>query len=94
MSRKRRMAAAVLALLLAFGMTGCGGREEASNAGEDGRLKIVCTIFPEYDWVREILGASSFTDSSKTSIRFRVICPGFSVCASAASIQKSDSPPT
>ncbi len=56
MSRKRRMAAAVLALLLAFGMTGCGGREEASNAGEDGRLKIVCTIFPEYDWVREILG--------------------------------------
>ena len=23
---------------------------------DDGRLKVVCTVFPQYDWVREILG--------------------------------------
>ena len=36
----------------------CGGCAAASKtaAGEKNRLQIVTTIFPEYDWVREILG--------------------------------------
>lgn len=40
-------------LCLAFvlgAFSGCGGTTR------DGRLKIVATSFPEYDWVREILG--------------------------------------
>lgn len=56
MSRKRQIVAAVLAFLLALGTTGCGEMDDGPEAGEDDRLKIVCTIFPEYDWVREILG--------------------------------------
>ncbi len=30
--------------------------EEAAENGEEKELKIVTTIFPEYDWVREVLG--------------------------------------
>lgn len=56
----------IMAMLLAtataaFGFTGCGaqgtgGQESAApdNGGE--ALKIVTTVFPEYDWVKEILG--------------------------------------
>ena len=31
-------------------------RAESSHSGSDNKLKIVATIFPEYDWTREILG--------------------------------------
>ena len=40
-------------LLVLSGLTGCGKEERKE---EDKKPKIVCTIFPEYDWVREILG--------------------------------------
>ena len=40
-------------LLMLSGLTGCGGAAPKENTGKP---KIVCTIFPEYDWVREILG--------------------------------------
>ena len=33
-------------------LTGCDGG--VAEAGDNGRLSIVTTIFPEYDWVREI----------------------------------------
>ena len=39
-------------LLLAFLLGGCGRQAE----NEDARLKIVCTIFPQYDWIMQILG--------------------------------------
>ncbi len=44
---------------LVVGLLACGG--SSNNAGgqgtsDDGKLNIVATIFPEYDWVREILG--------------------------------------
>ena len=42
-------AAAAAALLL----TGC-----SSHSGSGGRLSIVCTAFPEYDWTRQIVGDS------------------------------------
>ena len=54
---KKRLAgllAFLCCILLAFsGLTGCGKEERKE---EDKKPKIVCTIFPEYDWVREILG--------------------------------------
>jgi zinc transport system substrate-binding protein len=48
----------IIALLLIAAMTlccfaGCGGTK---NAADIGKLKIVCTIFPLYDWVKNILG--------------------------------------
>ncbi len=44
----------LLVLLLAVLMlTGCA---QKANTSEPEKLKIVTTIFPEYDWVREILG--------------------------------------
>ena len=39
--------------MLASALTGC---EKQNTTDEPDALKIVTTIFPEYDWVREILG--------------------------------------
>ena len=61
MNRKqiRRIAAIMLALALQITiLPGCSRSYEP----EEGKLSIVCTIFPQYDWVRQILGdrAESF----------------------------------
>lgn len=49
-----RLAAAFLALMTAAaGLTGCGAQAEAED---DGRMKIVTTIFPQYDFARAISG--------------------------------------
>ncbi|MBQ2663740.1 MAG: zinc ABC transporter substrate-binding protein, partial [Clostridia bacterium] len=42
---------------LAVGIfSACGTQKNAATEQEKARLKIVTTIFPEYDWVNEILG--------------------------------------
>ena len=46
---KKSIAIIMALLLLAAGIVSCGARD-----GDDGRLKVVCTIFPEYDWVKNI----------------------------------------
>jgi len=46
-------------LLGVFGFAGCGGSGKSAGAKADEpkpELKIVATIFPEYSWVKEILG--------------------------------------
>lgn len=54
----KKIIAAATALLVAAGMfTGCGASERPTAQGD--KLKIVTTIFPEYDWTREILGDQS-----------------------------------
>lgn len=54
----KKIIAAATALLVAAGMfTGCGTSEKPTAQGD--KLKIVTTIFPEYDWTREILGDQS-----------------------------------
>ncbi|HBN55217.1 MAG TPA: zinc ABC transporter substrate-binding protein, partial [Lachnospiraceae bacterium] len=40
-------------------LSGCGAQAEAKADDPDENLKIVCTIFPEYDWVRQISGRES-----------------------------------
>lgn len=44
----------------ALTLTGCGSKTSASTkdttSGSSKRMNIVCTIFPEYDWVKEIMG--------------------------------------
>ena len=48
----RRICAGVLAAVLALTLMGCGRQQRP----EDGRLNVVCTLFPYYDFVREIGG--------------------------------------
>ncbi len=49
----KKLMAMILCLMVAAGtLAGCGTGEEK----QDDTLQIVTTIFPEYDWVREILG--------------------------------------
>lgn len=62
-SRARRSRAAVLSLavcvsLLAGGcrFPGQDGTDGASDGEDDGKLRVVTTIFPQYDFVREIAG--------------------------------------
>ena len=63
----KRAAVACMALCLALSCMACGSDKEGASAKgteagsaaqgkTDGKLRIVTTIFPEYDWVREILG--------------------------------------
>jgi len=62
---KRQIVATAAAVLLGLGLVGCGAAKsestaassaESSAAASGKKLKIVATIFPEYDWVRQILG--------------------------------------
>lgn len=48
---------AVLLMIVAVGSSGTTVvQAESGPSGSDKKLKIVATIFPEYDWTREILG--------------------------------------
>lgn len=52
---KKRLLALSLTLCLVFSAAGCGTWSKEAQEPE-AQMKIVCTIFPEYDWVRQILG--------------------------------------
>ena len=52
----RYIAAALSLLLIVTAAAGCGG-DTAEE--ESGKLRVVTTIFPEYDWVRQIVGEES-----------------------------------
>jgi zinc transport system substrate-binding protein len=47
----------VLAALLTVGCLSACGADERQNAAGNDRIRIVTTIFPEYDWVMNILGS-------------------------------------
>ena len=49
----RRFSAALLAAVLLLTAAGCGRR---TGTADDGRLQVVCTLFPYYDFVRQIGG--------------------------------------
>ena len=49
----KKTASLLLAGFLSFGVCAC---TSAGASGSNGKLKIVTTIFPEYDWVKEIAG--------------------------------------
>ena len=53
----KKTTALVLALLMMMtGLVGCGKKNDTDTADKTDKLKVVTTIFPEYDWVKEILG--------------------------------------
>ena len=49
----------VLAALLLTGSAGCGHQAADADNSTGDRIRIVCTIFPEYDWVKQILGGQA-----------------------------------
>ena len=52
----KRIISMCLALIMTVGLlAGCGKQNEPA-ASDETRLRVVTTIFPEYAWVREILG--------------------------------------
>ena len=56
----KKITSILIAMVLTFTGAGVWGttvvRAESSSSGSGNKLKIVATIFPEYDWTREILG--------------------------------------
>lgn len=59
---KKRLFAALLATAMTFSMTGCTSKTPTAaqeSTTDSDSLKIVCTIFPQYDWMRELLGSES-----------------------------------
>ncbi len=70
---KKKRTRGLLFLLILFlfflplGLSGCGDGsaaakaegEQDGNLSKDNTLHIVATIFPEYDWVREVLGSET-----------------------------------
>mgnify|MGYP004732644575 FL=1 len=57
----KKMIPLFLALAMAVGLlAGCGKKNNAETGESDSnKLSVVTTIFPEYDWVREILGGKA-----------------------------------
>ena len=50
----KRYIVIILAMMAVFCMVACGGTSEFNK--EDGKIKIVTTIFPEYDWIKAVMG--------------------------------------
>ena len=48
---KRKILAGIIAFILLLSLAGCG-----SLPGQTKGMHIICTVFPQYDWVRNILG--------------------------------------
>lgn len=49
----KKFIAILLVALLLLGVAGCG------TPAEDGKFHVICTVFPQYDWVRNIIGEDS-----------------------------------
>ena len=54
MQRIIKITALLLCLALVFSFTGCG--EGAQEKEKSEKLKIVCTLFPQYDFTRQLVG--------------------------------------
>ena len=54
-----RFISTVMVLILTQSSCGRGAADVREDSPRDGSVKILATIFPEYDWVREILGGQA-----------------------------------
>ena len=59
--KKNRILYIVLSLMLCVGLlSGCGKKADVENQHDNlEKISIICTTFPQYDWVREIIGNKS-----------------------------------
>ncbi len=54
----KKLIACLLAGLMIMGaLTACSSTNTTTKTSNNDKLSVVCTIFPEYDWVKEILGS-------------------------------------
>ena len=51
-----RFTALILCASMLSGLTACSAEKTAKADNSAKKLRIVCTIFPEYDWVKQLLG--------------------------------------
>lgn len=56
----KKIISSLLIFVLLLGVAGCG-----APAQESDKLQVICTVFPQYDWVRNILGE---TDSIEVTL--------------------------
>ncbi len=59
MNLRKTLALTAMLALTITGISGCSQSASATDVKHDDsgkRMKIVCTIFPEYDWVKTIMG--------------------------------------
>lgn len=54
--KKTGILAIILSLAFVLGLFGCSSNPPSQS--DNGKLKIVTTIFPEYDWMMQVLGES------------------------------------
>lgn len=54
MSKIKKILSIILCLSIIFAFGACS--KNVSNSNENAKLSIICTTFPQYDWVRNILG--------------------------------------
>ena len=54
----KRILLVFLVLTMAVSVTACGAGN-FSNLADDGTVSVVTTIFPVYDWTRQVLGEDS-----------------------------------
>lgn len=63
MNMKRKWILALLALCLLLALTACAGEGNTASTTrppiEEGKLSVVATIFPAYDWARQLIGSQS-----------------------------------
>lgn len=55
---KKRIITVMMAVMMVFSVTACTKKQakEAASDAADHKIKVVTTIFPEYDWVKQIAG--------------------------------------
>ena len=60
---KKYLSVLILAIFMTSIFSGCGNHEQTAETGgiDNEKPTIVTTIFPEYDWVRNVVGESSDT---------------------------------
>lgn len=55
MKKLKVLIMSVVMAVAAFSLVGCG----KDSGSSDGKLNIVCTTFPQYDWISQIIGEDS-----------------------------------
>lgn len=55
MSKSKKLLSIILCFLIVFSFSACS-KDQSKEQNNKEKLSIVCTIFPEYDWVKSILG--------------------------------------
>ena len=53
----------IIMLVMACAITGCGAATTGAGAATDGKIKVMCTSYPVYDWVKEIAGEGGMIEA-------------------------------